>query len=55
MLKSQTRKSRRELNKMSKKRIVLILVIFCSIMILVNRKPQTKFIAANEEDSFIAA
>ena len=40
---------------MSKKRIVLILVIFCSLIILVNRKPQTKFIAANEEDSFIAA
>lgn len=40
---------------MTKKLIFLILVIFCSSIILVNKKPQTKFIAANEESSFIAA
>ena len=40
---------------MTKKLIALILVIFCSIIILVNRKSQTKFIASDEENSFIAA
>ena len=40
---------------MTKKLIALILVIFCSSIILVNKKHQTKFIAGNEESSFIAA
>lgn len=40
---------------MTKKLIALILVIFCSSIILVNKKHQTKFIAGNEESSFIEA
>ena len=40
---------------MTKKLIALILVIFCSSMILANKKHQTKFIASDEESTFIAA
>ena len=39
----------------AKKIIVLILIIFCSSIIWINKKPQTKFIASDEESSFIAA